>query len=441
MTYDETIDYLFNQTANYESQGASGYKEGLDSMFSLDEHFGHPHESFRSIHIAGTNGKGSVSHTIAALFQVFGYRVGLYTSPHLVDYRERIRINGTCITKDYVIQFIDENKEFFDKVKPTFFEITTAMAFKYFSDMHVDIAVVEVGLGGRLDSTNVISPILSVITNISLDHTQLLGSSLEQIAMEKGGIIKHGTPVVIGESTPETRPVFEALAEEAKAPIFFADDDEEQIIESADILPTGGYRYHCYHNIPDFEGELGGSYQVKNTNTVECVMHRLMDMGYVCEYTNPENTVKVQKEMSYALSHVCELTGLMGRWQFIRKNPLVICDTGHNVGGWEYLSQQIEATPAVHRHIIFGMVDDKDIYGVMNLLPKDATYYYTKGSTHRALPETSLKVFGDQFGLSGTCYPTVDEAYKAALLAASPNDFIFIGGSNYVVADFLKTRV
>lgn len=440
MTYNETIDYLFNQTANYESQGASGYKEGLDTMHNLDEHFGHTHESFRSIHIAGTNGKGSVSHSIAALFQVFGYKVGLYTSPHLVDFRERIRINGECISEEYVIQFVDENKEYFDKVKPSFFEITTAMAFKYFGDKHIDIAVIEVGLGGRLDSTNIISPILSVITNVSLDHTQLLGSSVEQIAMEKGGIIKHGTPVVIGECLPETRAVFEALAQEANAPIYFAEDEDEQEVVSAEMLPEGGYHYHCKH-IADFSSELGGTYQVKNTNTIMSVMHRLMDMGYVCDDSLSHNKEKIQNEMTYAFQHICELTGLKGRWQVIRQRPTVICDTGHNIGGWEYLSQQIEATPANHRHIVFGMVDDKDVYGVMNLLPKDATYYYTKGSTHRALPETSLKVFGDQFGLTGTCYPTVEEAYKSALLAAAPDDLIFIGGSNYVVADFLKTRV
>jgi dihydrofolate synthase/folylpolyglutamate synthase len=440
MNYAETVDYLFNKTANFEHQGQAGYKPGLETMLKLDEHFEHPHESFRSIHIAGTNGKGSVSHSIAALLQVFGYRVGLYTSPHLVDFSERIRVNGQPIAEDYVTQFVEKNKDLFDKANPSFFEIATEMAFCYFRDMDVDIAVVEVGLGGRLDSTNIITPILSVITNISLDHTQLLGASLEQIAMEKGGIIKPGIPVVIGEHTPETRMVFEALATEAKAPIHFAEDDDEKEIVSAEPQPEGGFLYKCVH-LGDFKGELSGIYQQHNTNTIMVAMHQLMDMEYICLCYDPENNRKVQEEMNYALQNVCTLTGLMGRWQKVRENPTVICDTGHNVAGWEALSKQLSELECEHLHIIFGMVDDKDIYGVMNLLPKNATYYYTKGSTKRAFPETSLKVFGDQFGLSGESYPTVAEAYKTALLKAKPNDVIFIGGSTYVVADFLKTRV
>jgi len=439
MTYKEVTEYLFNQTTNFESQGQAGYKVGLDTMKKLDEHFGHPHESFRSIHIAGTNGKGSVSHTIAALLQVFGYRVGLYTSPHLIDFKERIRVNGATIPEEYVVQFVENNKAFFETQKSTFFEITTAMAFKFFEESNVDIAVVEVGLGGRLDSTNIITPVLSVITNISFDHTQLLGSSLEEIAMEKGGIIKPGVPVIIGETTTETRPIFEALANEANAPIHFAEDEDEREIVSAEPLPEGGILYHAVHLAP-FQGELSGVYQAKNTNTIMATMHQLMNLGYICECYDPENNRKIQTEMNEAFSHVSKLTGLKGRWQKIRENPTVICDTGHNVGGWMYISQQLANTKCDHLHIVFGMVDDKDVYGVMNLLPKTATYYYTKGHTKRAFPETSLKVFGDQFGLSGDCYATVEEAYKAALLNASPNDLIFIGGSTYIVADFLKTR-
>ena len=437
MTYQETCDYLFSQT-NFELQGKSGYKEGLDTMLTLDEHFGHPHQKYRTIHIAGTNGKGSCSHMIAAQLQVCGYRVGLYTSPHLLDFRERIRVNGKPISEEYVTDFIEQEKGFLTPHKPSFFEITTAMAFKYFADMDVDIAVIEVGLGGRLDSTNVITPILSLITNISLDHTQLLGASVEQIAFEKAGIIKPGVPVVIGETLPETRPVFEAIAQEAGSPIIFADDPA--VIESCEWMPEGYMQYKTIHGV-EFRGELAGVYQEKNTNTVLYVIHELMKMGYLCDCEIEENKIKIEQEMCEAYMNVCKLTGLMGRWQKIQDSPLVICDTGHNTGGWQYLSQQISNTPCHHRHIVFGMVDDKDIYGVMSLLPKDATYYFTKPSSKRAMPEQSVKVFGDQFGLSGESYTTVAEAYKAARAAATNDDFIFVGGSTYVVSDFMKMSI
>ena len=437
MNYQEVCDYLFNQTPSFEHQGQSGYKEGLDTTLALDEHFGHPHTKFRSIHVAGTNGKGSVSHTIAALLEVFGYRVGLYTSPHLVDFRERIRVNGTPIPEEYVVDFVESEKDFWQPLKPSFFEIATAMAFKYFADVDVDIAVIEVGLGGRLDCTNIITPLMSIITNISMDHTQLLGGSLEQIAMEKGGIIKKGVPVIIGETTPETRMVFTALAEEAGAPIHFAEDEHE--ILTATPRPEGGFHYTAQH-LGDFDGELSGTYQPKNTNTVVVAMHRLVDMGYMCDCIDPKNQKIIQTEMSNAFLHVCSLTGLQGRWQKVQEKPAIVCDTGHNVGGWEYLTKQIQYQDCAHRRIVFGMVEDKDIYGVMALLPKDATYYFTKGSTKRAFPETSLKVFGEQFGLKGECYSTVKEAVDAALVDATPDDFIFVGGSTYVVADFLKTR-
>ena len=438
MTYQEAIDYLFSQTANYESQGATGYKKGLDNSIALDEHFGHPHKNFRSIHIGGTNGKGSVCHTIAAQLQICGYRVGLYTSPHIVDFRERIRINGVPIPEDYVVHFVESEKSFYEPLSPSFFELTTAMAFKYFSDMNIDIAVIEVGLGGRLDCTNIITPILSIITNISLDHTQLLGSSLEQLAMEKGGIIKRGIPVVIGETTPETRPVFEALAQEAQAPIFFAEDEQEII--SATPLPEGGMHYTAKH-LGDFDGELSGPYQAKNTNTSVVALHRLVDMGYLADCIEEVNKRKIQEEMSNAFMNVCSMTGLTGRWQTIRQKPTVVCDTGHNPGAWQYLGQKLACIECHELRIVFGIMEDKDVYTVMSLLPKNATYYFTKGNTKRALPETSLKVFGEQFGLKGDCYPTVAEAYQAAINGAQSDDFIFIGGSTYVVSDFLKTRI
>lgn len=438
MNYKETCDYLFNKTTNFESQGTSGYKEGLESMKALDEHYGHPHENFRSIHIAGTNGKGSVSHMLAAQLQVCGYKVGLYTSPHLLDFSERIRVNGAPIPEQYVIDFVEQGKEFFEKVNPSFFEIATAMAFKYFSDSNVDIAIVEVGLGGRLDSTNIITPALSIITNISLDHTKLLGSTLEQIAMEKGGIIKRGVPVVIGETTPETKAVFDALAQEQKAPIVYA--EEEQEIISVEQTPDGYMHYKAKH-LGDFECELLGEFQPKNVRTVVAAFHKLVDLGYLCECLEETNRKKIHTEMARAFKNVTKMTGLMARWQTIRENPRVICDTGHNVGAWKYLSKQLESLKCQQLRMVFGMVEDKDIYGVMELLPKNATYFYTKGSTKRAFPETSLQIFGEQFGLKGTCYPTVIEAYQAALQGATSEDVIFVGGSTYVVADFLKSRI
>lgn len=438
MTYQEATEYLFSQIPNYEKQGATGYKEGLETTLALDEHFGHPHQAFRSIHIAGTNGKGSLSHLIAAEFQVSGYRVGLYTSPHLVDFRERIRVNGTPIEEDYVVKFVEEEKAFFEPLNPSFFELTTAMAFKYFKEKHVDIAVIEVGLGGRLDCTNIITPILSVITNISLDHTQLLGNSLEQIAFEKGGIIKPGVPVVIGEATPETRAVFDALAAEKKSPIHYAEDEQEII--SAKLTSEGMMHYTAAH-LGDFECELTGDFQPINMNTTVVAIHQLVDMGYLADCIEEKNKMLIAEEMTNAFKNVTKITGLMARWQTIRENPKVICDTGHNPAAWNYLGKQLSALKCNELRIVFGMVEDKDIYSVMALLPKNAKYYFTKGSTKRAFPETSLKIFGEQMGLNGECYPNVTEAYEAAMQGATSEDVIFVGGSTYVVADFLKTRI
>ena len=437
MTYEETCQYLFKQT-NFETQGKVGYKEGLETTKALDEHFGHPHRKYKTIHIGGTNGKGSCSHTIAAMLQVCGYKVGLYTSPHLVDFRERIRINGRPLPEDYVVNFVEQSRNFWEPLKPSFFEITTAMAFKYFADNDVDIAVIEVGLGGRLDCTNIITPIASVITNISLEHQQLLGNTLGQIAMEKAGIIKKGIPVVIGETTPETRLVFDTMAKEMEAPIVFADENNK--ILSYQLLTEKGIEYNTLQGIT-FKAELGGEYQVKNTNTILHVIRLLEQQGYLCDSEIETNKPLVKKEIEEAFTQVSRLTGLQGRWQIIRTKPLVICDTGHNVGGWQYLSKQIKETPHNHLHIVFGMVDDKDIYGVMTLLPKDATYYYTKADNKRAMSEKSIKIFGEQLGLQGETYPTVKDAYTAALNAATKDDFIFVGGSSYVVGDFLKSRI
>lgn len=438
MNYTETCNYLFYKTSNFESQGKGGYKEGLDTIKALDEHYEHPHHDFKTIHVAGTNGKGSVSHTLAAILQVCGYKVGLYTSPHLADFSERIRVNGQPIDQDYVTQFVENGKDFFEEIKATFFDITTIMAFNYFQEKDVDIAIIEVGLGGRLDSTNIITPLVSVITNISLDHTQLLGASVEQIAMEKAGIIKKGIPVVIGEAIPETRMVFDAIAQEANAPIVYAEDRHS--IVKATMLNEGGMLYETDNGMR-FKSELMGKFQEKNINTVAAVCQELMILGYLCDVKIPENVALIQKEMEDALMNVCELTGLQGRWQKIQDNPTIVCDTGHNIGAWEYLSKMLSEVKCNQMHIVFGMVEDKDIYGVMSLLPKNAIYYFTKGSTKRAMSEQSLQVFGAQFELAGMCYPTVSEAIEDAMKNAQKDDFIFVGGSNYVVADFLKTRL
>lgn len=410
--YSETIEYLYSVTPAFEKVGAGAYKEGLYNTHALDEHFGHPHTKFKTIHIAGTNGKGSCSHTIAAILQSQGYKVGLYTSPHLIDFRERIRVNGECISEERVVRFVEEEKSFFEPLQPSFFELTTALAFLYFAEEKVDYAVIEVGLGGRLDCTNIISPILSIITNISFDHTQFLGSTLALIAGEKAGIIKESTPCLIGEYTSETRVVFEEKAKELHAPICFADDN---------------------HIDWDIDFELKGKYQVKNKNTILNAVSLL------------RNTMTISDEaVEEGMRSVCELTGLMGRWQTLQESPLVICDTGHNLAGWQFLAPQIKQTHSSlstlnsSLRIVFGMVDDKDIDAVTDLLPKEATYYFCQASTHRAIPSEKIGQIASVKGLNGTIFVSVAEAYKTALADSKPEDFIFVGGSSYVVADLLS---
>ena len=438
MNYQETCEYLFNQMPMFEKQGASGYKEGLSNTWALDDHFGHPHLQYATIHVGGTNGKGSVSHTLAAFLQECGYRVGLYTSPHLVDFRERIRVNGEMISEDYVVNFVKQERSFFEPLYPSFFEVTTALAFKYFADKKIDIAVIEVGLGGRLDCTNIITPLVSVITNISFDHTQFLGDTLAKIASEKAGIIKKGVPAVIGESHEETRPVFEEKAKETGSNIIFADDESE--ILQATPLVSGKMHYVTRH-WGELDGELGGIYQEKNLNTVFAVLKVLSDKGYLSACTTTNSQEQFKKELVNALGNISKLTGLTGRWQVVNTSPLTICDTGHNVGGWIYLSQQIAQVECDKRHIVFGMVDDKDIHQVMDLLPKDASFYFTQAATKRAVNGNVVKAIAAQHGLYGECYPTVVEAYRAAQEAAGMRDFIFIGGSSYLVGDFLKNCI
>ena len=439
MTYQETCEYLFNAMPMFERQGASGYKKGLDNSLALDEHFDHPHQKFQTIHVAGTNGKGSCSHTLSAILQRCGYKVGLYTSPHLVDFCERIRINGQPISEEYVVNFVEQEKSFIESLQPSFFEVTTAMAFKYFADKDVDIAVIEVGLGGRLDCTNIITPILSVITNIGMDHMQFLGSSLEQIAFEKAGIIKPNVPVVIGESTPETRTVFDAIATEAHAPITYADDRLE-VLESKVMPLDNGITYYTEH-YGILEGELAGYYQAKNANTVLHAVRQLEKLGFMHPVNcDPEKECQ-NKEVREGFKKVCELTGLKGRWQTVKERPRTVCDTGHNLPGWQYLSEQLNAVKCKHMYILFGMVDDKDVEGVMALLPKNAVYYFAKANTHRAVSENILKLYAQQLGLKGESYPNVVSAYEDIKISAKEDDFVFIGGSSYVVADFLKNCI
>ena len=437
MTYTETCHYLFNQIPMFEKQGASGYKEGLENTLKLDEHFGHPHRNYLTIHVAGTNGKGSCAHTISAILQQCGYRVGLYTSPHLVDFSERIRINGQPIDENYVVDFVAEEKSFFEPLKPSFFEVTTAMAFKYFSDMAVDIAVIEVGLGGRLDCTNIITPILSIITNISYDHMQLLGNSLEQIAIEKAGIMKKGVPVIIGETTPETRMVFEAVAQETDAPIVFAEDEQEVV---GSEMVNNGIHYHTKH-YGNIHGELQGLYQEKNANTILTAVRKLEELGYMYHFSDNSTSEVKGKEIADGFRSVCEITGLKGRWQTVSENPTVVCDTGHNVGGWEYISRQLSMVKCNKMHIVFGLVEDKDMDGIIALLPKDAIYYFTKAANKRAVSENVLRILAAKQGLTGNSYPSVIEACKSARNAAAADDFVFIGGSSYVVAEFLKNSI
>ena len=425
MTYKETIDYLFNSAPLFQHVGKDAYKEGLSTTMALDEHFGHPHRNFKTIHVAGTNGKGSCSHTLAAILQSAGYKVGLYTSPHLVDFRERIRANGIPVNKEYVIDFVDKERTFFEPLHPSFFELATAMAFNYFAETQVDVAVIEVGLGGRLDCTNIIHPDLCVITNISFDHTQFLGNTLSQIASEKAGIIKPGIPVVIGETTPETKPVFKAKAEETGSDIHFA--EEEQLLLSSSYNEKGKRIYQTT-DYADLEGELGGLCQIKNTNTLLSAIHILQAQGYCIE----------EKHIRDGVAHVCTLTGLMGRWQTIQESPKMVCDTGHNKGGISYITEQLALQKYNRLHIVIGMVNDKDISGVLAMMPTNATYYFTKASVKRALGEKEIQTLAKEYGLEGDAYPNVSDAVEAARKAAGHDDFIFVGGSTFIVADLLE---
>lgn len=424
MTYEETLDYLYTRTPMFQSIGAGAYKPGLDTVKALSEMFGNPHKRLKTIHVGGTNGKGSTAHTIAAVLQSAGYKTGLFTSPHLIDFRERIRVNGKMIEKekvtDFVNRFIANGAE---KLHPTFFELTTIMAFEYFAESEVDIAVIEVGLGGRLDSTNIIVPELSVITNISKDHTALLGNTLSEIAAEKAGIIKEGIPVVIGESADDVRNVFRDTAAEKHAPIYYADDI--QSFEKAEAKK--GPISYIGTKWGDINGELSGDCQTKNAATILCALEQLENLGY-----------KITADsVAKGFSNVCSLTGLAGRWMKISDNPTVICDTGHNVGGWEYLSKRL-ATYGDRLHMVIGFVNDKDISGILSMMPNKAHYHFVKPSVDRGLNSEKLTDLAKEASLSGSTFETVADGYKNALSQMKEGDIIFVGGSTFVVADMLS---
>ena len=426
MTYKEATEYLFNSVPMFQNVGGAAYKEGLYNTKVLDAHFGHPHRHYKTIHVGGTNGKGSCSHTLAAILQAAGYKTGLYTSPHLTDFRERIRVNGQMIPESEVVSFVENERPFFEPLHPSFFELTTALAFKYFAEAKVDVAVIEVGMGGRLDCTNIIEPDLSVITNISFDHTQFLGHTLAAIAGEKAGIIKTNTPVVVGETTDETRDVFLHKAMEMNSSIRFA-EEEHEICSSR---MENGFRIYKTLHWNEIKGELGGLCQEKNTATILAAVDELQKAGYAIR---PEN-------VCMGFENVCELTGLRGRWQQTGTSPLVVCDTGHNTGGIAYIAAQLLNLNARQLHVIIGMVNDKDIRGVLRLLPQSATYYFTKASVKRALDEHKLQELAREEGLEGSAWENVACAWKAARQNAKAEDAIFIGGSTFIVADFLTLQ-
>lgn len=426
--YDKAVNWLFNRTPLFQNIGSCAYKEGLENTIALDRHFGSPHRLFQTVHIAGTNGKGSVSHTLAAALQASGMKVGLYTSPHLVNFRERIRIDGVPVSEEYVAKFINENSDFFESIRPSFFEVTTAMAFSWFAHEKVDIAVIETGLGGRLDCTNIITPKLCVITNIGFDHMQFLGNTLESIAAEKAGIIKHCVPVVIGEDCPETRPVFQAKADKEHAPIVFAQDNCKIISTEHTALDRVVYKTD---GIERLESCLAGMCQEKNANTILHAIDRLRELGYGISDGN------IRK----AFADVCQMTGLMGRWQQLYSHPDVICDTGHNSHGIQYTARHLEHIMSGPdfgtMRIVIGMVGDKDIDQVLELMPEKATYYFTQASVKRAMNVNDFQQKAMSHGLKGAAFPSVETAFRAARKDAAPNDMIFVGGSTFVVADLL----
>jgi dihydrofolate synthase/folylpolyglutamate synthase len=429
MNYQESINYLFTRLPIYQRIGAAAYKANLENTKALDSYFEHPHRHFKSIHIAGTNGKGSVSHMIAAVLQKAGYKTGLYTSPHLKDFRERIRINGEMIPQEKVIQFVNKSKPIMEELNPSFFELTVAMAFQYFADEGVEIAVIETGLGGRLDSTNIVKPLVSVITNIGHDHMRFLGTTIQEIAAEKAGIIKPGRPVVIGQSDKATDPVFEKKADESGSCLLYADRMYHINYSMLTAARTQVFNVFSGKNPVYIEliSDLIGGYQKKNLITVLQTLDSIRAEG-----------IKISRDAIYeGIRQVKKLTGLRGRWEEIAYNPLTVCDTAHNPEGIAEVMQQIQKNPFKTLHIVWGMVSDKDPKTILSLLPKNAKYYFTKANIPRALDENELLRKAAMEGLKGSAFHCVSEALTAAKKEALKEDFIFIGGSTFVVAEAL----
>lgn len=403
MDYASTLDYLFKKLPIYQRKGEIAYKADIGNIVEVTKQLNNPHTRFKSIHIAGTNGKGSVAHILASVLQEAGYKTGLYTSPHLKDFRERIKINGKRISKEEVINFVSSNKNLFENLELSFFEMTVAMAFDYFAEKEVDIAIIECGLGGRLDSTNIINPELAIITNISLDHTNILGDTLEDIAIEKAGIIKENRPIIIGRNQEEIKNIFVKTARERNAEQYFPEIKNE------------------------VKTDLKGEYQIENCNTALKGVELLKNLNWKIEQEDIENGFK----------NVTANTGLLGRWQILNKEPLIICDTAHNEDGIKLIVKQIEQTPHTHLHFVFGKVSDKKSNAILSLLPKTATYYFCEAAIPRAMNSTLLQQKAHSFGLKGEVFSSVNEAFTKAKNKAKNKDLIFIGGSTFVVAEIL----
>jgi dihydrofolate synthase/folylpolyglutamate synthase len=423
MNYEGTLNYMFTRLQAFHNVGATAYKPGLHTAYALSEAFGNPHTKFKSIHVGGTNGKGSTAHTIAAVLQSAGYKVGLYTSPHMLDFRERIKVNGEVISKEQVIDFISRYQTISEKVDPSFFELTTIMAFEHFAREKVDYAIIEVGLGGRLDTTNIITPEMSVITNISLDHIALLGDTEEKIAAEKAGIIKPGVPVVIGEAKPSVREVFAEKARSVGAPIVFAEDDG-QLISFEENIDRIKYQTTQWGEI---SGELIGSCQWLNARTILSALSVMRGIGFEIE----PDAVRA------GFSRVTELTGLLGRWMKVADNPITICDTGHNVGAWQYLGPRLKAVDK-DLHIVIGFVNDKDITHILEFMPVKAKYYFVQPSNQRAAKSSDVAKQASKAGIYGEIFTNVEDGYKKALANSNKSSMIYVGGSTFVVADFLN---
>ena len=429
MTYEEILDWMYRQIPMYQRQGKAAYKIDLETTEKLDAWFGHPHRNFKVIHVAGTNGKGSVSHILASVLQSAGYRTGLYTSPHLKDFRERIRVNGKMAEKDFVVDFINRYKDYFERVKPSFFEMSVTMAFQYFKERQVDVAVIEVGLGGRLDSTNIVHPDVSVITNISLDHTRFLGHTLKAIAGEKAGIIKSGRPVVVGESQPETAPVFNAKARECNASIYFADQEysvepmeKEKPEEAIYRVSRGGELL-----FEQLTTDLTGSYQGKNIATVLKSIDVLNSLGYDLN----------RNSVLEGLANVKKNTSLLGRWHILGQSPLIICDTAHNEAGLGWNLRELKSMETGRLHFVLSFVNDKDLDAILPLFPQNARYYFTKADIPRALNEQELQEKAATYNLKGDSFSTSGDALQEAKRRAQSDDLIYVGGSTFLVSEVI----